>query len=87
MPRLHSDSSRPYPGRPVRHAVAVLAAPRMATCRVDRAGVSRSHSRRRTLPKGGMVTENELSKSERGLTPLKGQTQSRELVHMCSETR
>jgi hypothetical protein len=34
MPRLCSERLRPYPGRPVRHAVAVLAAPCMATCRV-----------------------------------------------------
>jgi len=33
MLRLHSESSRSYPGRPVRRAVAVLAAPCMATCR------------------------------------------------------
>jgi hypothetical protein len=34
MLRLCSESSRSYPGRPVRRAVAVLAAPCMATCRV-----------------------------------------------------
>jgi len=34
MPRLLSERSRSYPGRPVRRAVAVLAAPCMATCRV-----------------------------------------------------
>ncbi len=31
----------------------------------DRAGVSRGHSRRRTLPKGGMVTGNEPRKTLR----------------------
>ncbi|MFC1816964.1 hypothetical protein ACFL0M_13750 [Thermodesulfobacteriota bacterium] len=35
MPRLCSDSSRPYPGRPARHAV-LWTAPIMATCSVIR---------------------------------------------------
>jgi len=34
MPRLLSERSRSYPGRPARRAVAVSAAPCMATCRV-----------------------------------------------------
>jgi len=29
----------------------------------DRAGVSRGHSRRRTLPQGGVVTGNELGEA------------------------
>ncbi len=33
MPRLHSEGSRSYPGRPVQLAVVVSVAPSMATCR------------------------------------------------------
>lgn len=33
MPRLHSERSRSYPGRPVQLAVAESAAPYVVTCR------------------------------------------------------
>jgi len=85
MLRLCSESSRSYPGRPVRRAVAVLTAPRMATCRVigqesaacqgvAQRAKTEGHSRRRTLPQG-----LETSPAKPGsLTPLKGQTQGSE---------
>jgi hypothetical protein len=34
MARLHKGSLRSYPGRPVQRAVAVMAAPYVATCSV-----------------------------------------------------
>jgi len=45
MPRLHSDRSRPYPGRPVRPAVQLpLDSIRYGNMLEDRTGVSRGHS-------------------------------------------
>ena len=45
MPRLHSDRSRPYPGRPVRPAVQLpLESVMCGNIPEDRAGVSRGHS-------------------------------------------
>ena len=45
MPRLHSDRSRPYPGRPVRSAVQLpLDSIRYGNMPEDRTGVSRGHS-------------------------------------------
>ena len=46
MLRLHSDSSRSYPGRPARRGVALTTAPCHGNMQGDRAGVSRGHSRR-----------------------------------------
>jgi len=40
-------------------AVAVFGSALYGNMQGDRAGVSRGHSRRRTLPKGGQVTGNE----------------------------
>jgi len=59
MLRLHSDSSRSYPGRPARRGVVLYGSALYGNMQGDRAGVSRGHSRRRTLPQGGVVTGNE----------------------------
>ncbi len=61
MPRLHSDRSRSYPGRPARHAAALFtAALCVTTCRVFEqesaeaiVGAGNHHA-------GGIVTGNEL---------------------------
>ena len=65
MPRLLSERSRSYPGRPVRRAVAVFGSALYGNIQGDRAGVSRGHSRRRTLSKGGVITGNEPGKAGR----------------------
>ena len=75
MPRLCSERSRSYipqggtilsPGRPARRAVQLtLDSVLSGNRKDDQAGVSRGHSRRRTLPKGGMVTGNEPGKAGR----------------------
>jgi hypothetical protein len=53
MPRLCSESSRPYPGRSVRLAVAPCGSALCGNMQGDRAEVSRGHSRRRTSLYGG----------------------------------
>ncbi|MBW1983414.1 MAG: hypothetical protein JRI53_01740 [Deltaproteobacteria bacterium] len=75
MPRLLSERSRSYtpqggtelsPGRPARLACGrCFGSALYGNMQGDRAGVSRGHSRRRTLPKGGMVTGNEPGKAGR----------------------
>ena len=45
MLRLHSDSSRSYPGRPVRFATPKWSGARHGNMTRDRAGVSRGHNR------------------------------------------
>ena len=47
MPRLCSDSSRFYPGRPVRRGVVFYDSVLHGNMKEDRAGVSRGHSRHR----------------------------------------
>jgi len=50
MLRLHSDSSRSYPGRPARRGVVLYGSALCGNIQGDRAGVSRGHSRRRKPP-------------------------------------
>ena len=45
MLRLCSDSSRSYPGRPVRHGVVFYDSALCGNTHGDRAGVSKGHSR------------------------------------------
>jgi hypothetical protein len=46
MLRLHSDSSRSYPGRPARRVVVFYDSAQYGNMPGDRTGVSRGHSRR-----------------------------------------
>ena len=73
MLRLCSKSSRPYPGRPVRHAVRILTAPDAATYRVIGqesaevilgAGETSRTRVRRTHPAEGLNTEQGRSLNE-----------------------
>jgi hypothetical protein len=73
MPRLCSESSRSYPGRSVRLAVAQCGSALCGNMQGDRAEVSRGHSRRRMSPYGGYGDRKRAPKRG-GLTPLKDQT-------------
>ncbi len=73
MLRLCSESSRSYPGRPVRHAVRILTAPDAATYRVIGqesaevmlgAGETSRTKVRRTHPAEGLNTEHGRSLNE-----------------------
>ena len=78
MPRLCSESSRSYPGRSVRHAVAPCGSALYGNMQGDRAEVSSGHSRCRKSPLS--VWRLETSRDPQcggyhgGLIPLKGQT-------------
>jgi len=71
MLRLHSHSSRPYPGRPARLGVGVFGSAMYGNMQGDQAGVSRGHSRREE-------TSPAKRKNRERLTPPKGRTQRRE---------
>lgn len=77
MLRLCSDSSRSYPGRPVSHAIVYDGAVFGNGCR-DEAGVSRSHSRRRTPSPCDWTAGNKPGKHPGSLTPPKGRTKKGE---------
>jgi len=64
MPRLHSDRSRPYPGRPARQAVAVTAAPCVATCRVIGQESAEAIVGVGSHPTGAWATGNELGEEK-----------------------
>ncbi len=74
MPRLCSNSSRSYPGRPARHATLCKGGcVPYGNMRDDRTGVSRSHSRCRKF----LVAELETSLAKRGWThPTEGPNMS-----------
>jgi len=65
MLRLRSESSRPYPGRPVPKAFRKEGTVRGNMHRYG-TGVSRGHSRRRKVAIGGMATGNEPGKNPEG---------------------
>ena len=73
MLRLCSDSSRSYPGRPVRLAVS-----RKRICVLhgnmqdDRAGVSRGHSRCDAIPVNGMAGNKPGENESREVLPAEG---------------
>ena len=60
MTRLHKGSSRPYPGRPVQRAVAIMAAPSVATCREFGQESAEAILGEGSLHAGAMETGNEL---------------------------
>ena len=64
MLRLFSESSRSYPGRSVRLAVAPCGSALYGNMQGDRAEVSRGHSRRRTSSRGSLMTGNEPEKGK-----------------------
>ncbi len=65
MTRLLSESSRPYPGRSVRLAVASSESALYGNMQGDRAEVSRGHSRCRTSPPSGVAAGNEPQPAQR----------------------
>ena len=65
MLRLCSDSSRSYPGRSVRLAVAPCGSALYGNMQGDRTEVSRGHSRCRTSPPSGVVAGNEPQPAQR----------------------
>ncbi len=60
MARLHKGSSRSYPGRPARHAVAVSTAPCVATCKVIGQESAEAIVGEGSHHEGAVVTGNEL---------------------------
>jgi hypothetical protein len=71
MLRLHSQSSRPYPGRPARFAPPLGVAPVMATCR----GTGQESAEAIV---GARKQARRKEESRERLTPPKGRTQRRE---------
>jgi len=90
MLRLCSDSSRSYPGRPVRRGAVFHGSALFGNMQGDRAGVSRSHSRHRKPPLLAVwwVETSPVKRIKRGgLILPKGRTQSMGIIHMCSVAR
>ena len=71
MLRLHSHSSRSYPGRPARFATPLVVAPDMATCR----GTGQESAEAIV---GARKQARRKEKNRERLTPPKGRTQRRE---------
>ncbi len=76
MLRLHSHSSRPYPGRPARRRVVFYDSALYGNIQGDRAGVSKSHSRHGKPPLLAVWWVETSPVKPGGLILPKGRTQS-----------
>ena len=76
MLRLHSHSSRPYPGRPVRRGVVFYDSAQYGNMQGDRPGVNKGHSRQGKPPLLAVWWVETSPVKPGGLILSKGRTQS-----------
>ena len=89
MLRLHRDSSRSYPGRPARRGVVLYDSALCGNMQVDRAGVSKSHSRHGKPPLLAVwwVETSPAKKKSREVSSCRrAEPKEWGIVHMCSVT-
>jgi len=87
MPRLCSNSSRSYPGRPVREAALCKQGCALhGNMQGHQTGVSRGHSRHRIPPSTGWLETSTANRKAVTVSPCRRAKQREEKVPQCALT-